>query len=301
MQRLTAKDFPPEALELYDHYVHGRISKREFLDRAAKVAVAGMTAGAMLDLLSPNYAMAEQVSFTDPAIVPLYITYPSPEGNGDVRAYLVTPAGATGKLAAVVVVHENRGLNPYIEDVARRLAKAGFIALAPDGLSSVGGYPGNDEKGKELQATVDPAKLLNDFLAAVDYLQASETTTGKVGIVGFCWGGGTTNWLATVMGDALNAAVPYYGVAAETASVPKIKAPLLIHLAENDQRVNETYPAYEQALKDAGVRYELHRYPGTQHGFHNDSTPRYDEAAAKLSWERTVAFFEKHLEVARQG
>ena len=294
MQRLTAKDFPPEALELYDHFVHGRISKREFLDRAAKVAVAGMTAGAMLDLLSPNYAMAEQVSFTDPAIVPVYITYPSPEGNGDVRAYLVTPAGATTKLPAVVVVHENRGLNPYIEDVARRLGKAGFIALAPDGLSSVGGYPGNDEKGKELQSTVDPAKLLNDFLAAVDYLQASETTTGKVGIVGFCYGGGVSN-NAAVANPKLAAAVPFYGRQPPADKVANIQAPLLLHYAEKDDGVNKGWPDYEAALKANGKTYEVFIYPGTQHGFHNDSTPRYDEAAAELAWQRTIDWFNKYL------
>jgi carboxymethylenebutenolidase len=294
MQRLTAKDFPPEALELYDHFVHGRISKREFLDRAAKVAVAGMTAGAMLDLLSPNYAMAEQVSFTDPAIVPVYITYPSPEGNGDVRAYLVTPAGADGKLPAVVVVHENRGLNPYIEDVARRLAKAGFIALAPDGLSSLGGYPGNDEKGQELQAQVDPAKLLNDFLAAVEYLQASDMTTGKVGIVGFCYGGGVAN-NAAVANPQLAAAVPFYGRQPPADKVPNIQAPLLLHYAEKDDGVNKGWADYEAALKANGKTYEVYVYPGTQHGFHNDSTPRYDEAAAELAWQRTIEWFGRYL------
>ena len=294
MRRMTAKDFPPEALELYDAFVHGRISKRQFLDRAAKVAIAGMTAGAMLDLLSPNYAMAEQVSFTDPAIVPVYITYPSPEGNGDVRAYLVTPAGATGKLPAVVVVHENRGLNPYIEDVARRLAKAGFIALAPDGLSSLGGYPGNDEKGKELQAQVDPAKLLNDFLAAVEYLQASETTTGKVGIVGFCYGGGVSN-NAAVANPKLAAAVPFYGRQPAADLVPNIQAPLLLHYAEKDDGVNKGWPDYEAALTANDKVYEAYVYPGTQHGFHNDSTPRYDQAAAELAWQRTIDWFNKYL------
>jgi len=294
MHRLTAKDFPPQALELYDHYVHGRISKRDFLDRAAKIAVAGMTAGAMLKLLSPDYALAEQVSFTDPEIVPLYIDYPSPEGHGTVRAYLVTPAGATGPLPAVVVVHENRGLNPYIEDVARRVAKAGFIALAPDGLSSVGGYPGNDEKGRELQSQVDPAKLMNDFFAAVEYLQASETTTGKVGIVGFCYGGLVSN-NAAVANPQLAAAVPFYGRQAPPDQVARIQAPLLLHFAETDERVNEGWPAYEEALKANGKTYEAHVYPGTGHGFHNDSTPRYDEAAAELAWQRTIDWFKKYL------
>jgi carboxymethylenebutenolidase len=294
MKRLTAKDFPPEALELYDHYVHGRLSKRQFLDRAARVAVGGLTASAMLSLLSPNYAMAEQVSFTDPDIVPLYITYPSPEGNGDVRAYLVRPAAATAKVAGVVVVHENRGLNPYIEDVARRLAKAGFVALAPDGLSSLGGYPGNDEQGRALQSQVDPAKLMNDFLAAVVFLQGHEATTGKVGITGFCYGGGVAN-MAAVANPELAAAVPFYGRQPPTEEVARIQAPLLLHYAGNDERVNEGWPAYEEALQAQGKTYAAHVYPGTQHGFHNDSTPRYDEAAAALAWQRTVDWFKRYL------
>jgi len=294
MKRLTAKDFPPEALELYDHYVHGRLSKRQFLDRAARVAVGGLTASAMLSLLSPNYAMAEQVSFTDPDIVPLYITYPSPEGNGDVRAYLVRPAAATAKVAGVVVVHENRGLNPYIEDVARRLAKAGFVALAPDGLSSLGGYPGNDEQGRALQSQVDPAKLMNDFLAAVVFLQGHEATTGKVGITGFCYGGGVAN-MAAVANPELAAAVPFYGRQPPTEEVARIQAPLLLHYAGNDERVNEGWPAYEEALQAQGKTYAAHVYPGTQHGFHNDSTPRYDEAAAALAWQRSVDWFKRYL------
>ena len=294
MKRLTARDFPPEALELYDHYVHGRLSKRQFLDRAARVAVGGLTASAMLSLLSPNYAMAEQVSFTDPDIVPLYITYPSPEGNGDVRAYLVRPAAATAKVAGVVVVHENRGLNPYIEDVARRLAKAGFVALAPDGLSSLGGYPGNDEQGRALQSQVDPAKLMNDFLAAVVFLQGHEATTGKVGITGFCYGGGVAN-MAAVANPELAAAVPFYGRQPPTEEVARIQAPLLLHYAGNDERVNEGWPAYEEALQAQGKTYAAHVYPGTQHGFHNDSTPRYDEAAAALAWQRTVDWFKRYL------
>ncbi len=294
MERLTAKDFPPELLELYDGYVHGRLNRRQFLDRAAGLALGGMTALGALAALSPNYAWAEQVKFTDPDIVAEYIEYPSPKGHGQVRGYLVRPAKAEGKLPAVVVVHENRGLNPYIEDVARRLAKAGFLALAPDGLSSVGGYPGNDAKGRELQSRVDPQKLMNDFFAAFEFLLAHEASTGKVGITGFCYGGGVCHATAVAYPE-LGAAVPFYGRQAKPEDVPKIKAPLLIHFAETDPNVNATWPAYEAALKAAGTRYEAHFYPGTGHGFHNDSTPRYDEKAAELAWARTLAWFRTHL------
>jgi carboxymethylenebutenolidase len=294
MTRLTAKDFAPELLELYDGYVHGRISRRQFLDGAAAFAVAGLSATAILASLTPNYAMATQVEFTDPDIVAEYITYPSPKGHGQVRGYLVRPAKASGALPGVVVVHENRGLNPYIEDVARRVAKAGFIALAPDGLSSVGGYPGNDEKGRELQAKVDPEKLMNDFFAAIEYLLARGRTTGKVGITGFCYGGGVAN-AAAVAYPELAAAVPFYGRQPRAEEVPAIKAPLLIHYAEKDERIDAGWPAYEAALKANNKVYEAYIYPGTNHGFHNDSTPRYDEAAAKLAWERTVAWFKKYL------
>lgn len=294
MTRMTARDFPQELLELYDFYAHGKITKREFLDRAGKYAVGGVTAAALLASLSPNYALAQQVEFTDPDIVAEYITYRSEKGHGDVRGYLVRPAKAKGKVAGVVVVHENRGLNPYIEDVARRVAKAGFVALAPDGLSSVGGYPGNDEKGRELQQTVDPEKLMNDFFAAVEHLMASDLTTGKVGIVGFCYGGGVCN-AAAVAYPELAAAVPFYGRQAPAEDVPRIKATLLLHYAELDTRINEGWPAYEAALKEHGKTYEAHIYPGVNHGFHNDSTPRYDEAAAKLAWERTIAWFDRYL------
>ncbi|WP_018631755.1 YghX family hydrolase [Neomegalonema perideroedes] len=292
--RLTAQDFPPELLELYDFYVHGRITKREFLDRAGKFALGGLTAAALLSSLSPDYALAQQVEFTDPAILPEYISYPSPNGHGEVRGYLVRPTGATGPVPGVVVVHENRGLNPYIEDVARRLAKAGFVALAPDGLTSVGGYPGNDDKGRELQQQVDPAKLMNDFFAAVEFLLASDLTTDKIGITGFCYGGGVSN-AAAVAYPELAAAVPFYGRQAPAADVPKIKAPLLLHFAETDPNVNAGWPAYEAALKAEGKIYEGYVYPGTNHGFHNDSTPRYDEAAAELAWSRTLDWFRKHL------
>ena len=294
MTRLTARDFPPALLELYDGYVHGRISRRQFLDRAGMLALGGMTAVGALAALTPNYAWAQQVKFTDPEIVAEYINYPSPNGHGQVRGYRVRPAKATGKLPGLVVVHENRGLNPYIEDVARRVAKAGFIALAPDGLSSVGGYPGNDEKGRELQKQVDPEKLMNDFFAAIEFLAKDKAATGKVGITGFCYGGGVSN-AAAVAYPELAAAVPFYGRQAQPEDVPRIKAPLLLHFAETDANVNATWPAYEAALKAAGKTYEAHVYPGTGHGFHNDSTPRYDEAAAKLAWERTLAWFRTHL------
>ncbi len=294
MQRLTAKDFSPELLELYDFYAHGKLSRREFLDRATAVTFCGLTAVAVLDALTPNYALAQQVEFTDPDIKPEYVTYPSPNGHGEVRAYLVRPANVSGKVPGVVVVHENRGLNPYIEDVARRVAKAGFIALAPDGLSSVGGYPGNDDKGRELQQTVDPEKLMNDFFAAIEWLTAHEETTDKVGITGFCYGGGVAN-AAAVAYPELGAAVPFYGRQANAEDVPKIQAPLLLHYGELDTRINEGWPAYEQALKAAGKTYEAYIYPGANHGFHNDSTPRYNEDAAKLAWDRTIEWFKRHL------
>lgn len=294
MSRLTAKDFAPELLELYDYYAHGKIDRREFLDRAALFTFAGLTAGALLTALSPNYALAEQISFTDPEIVAEYITYPSPKGHGQVRGYLVRPAKATGKVPAVVVVHENRGLNPYIEDVARRLAKSGFIALAPDGLSSVGGYPGNDDKGRELQAKVDPEKLMNDFFAAVEWMMKHPDASGKVGITGFCYGGGVTN-AAAVAYPELGAAVSFYGRQPAAEDVPRIKAPLMLHYGELDTRINEGWPAFEKALKAGGKTYEAYIYPGCNHGFHNDSTPRFDEAAAKLAWERTLGWFRKYL------
>lgn len=294
MARMTAKDFSPELLELYDYYAHGRISKREFVSMAAKFAIGGMTGMTLLSLMSPNYALAQQVEFTDPAIIPEYINYPSPSGHGEVRGYLVRPAAAKGKVPAVVVVHENRGLNPYIEDVARRVAKAGFIALAPDGLSSVGGYPGNDDQGRELQQKVDPSKLMNDFFAAIDFMMRHPATTGKVGITGFCYGGGVSNAAAVAFPD-LAAAVPFYGRQANPEDVAKIKAPLLLHYAELDTRINEGWPAYEEALKAKGKIYEAYIYPGVNHGFHNDSTPRYDKAAADLAWARTITWFNRYL------
>ena len=256
--------------------------------------MGGLTASALLASLRPNYALAQQVSFTDPDIVSEYITYPSAQGNGQVRAYLVKPAKSEGKPPAIVVVHENSGLNPYIEDVARRLAKAGFVALAPDGLTSQGGYPGNDDKGRELQQKVDPVKLMNDFFAAVEFMAAYEGASGKVGITGFCYGGGVAN-AAAVAYPELGAAVPFYGRQAKPEDVPRIKAPLLLQFAENDPNVNQTWPAYEAALKQHGKTYEAYIYPGTNHGFHNDSTPRYDKAAADLAWSRTLDWFNRYL------
>ncbi|NRB16685.1 MAG: dienelactone hydrolase family protein [Rhodobacteraceae bacterium] len=294
MDRLTAKDFDPKLLELYDFYAHGMITKRQFLDGAAKFSVASMTASAILGMMSPNYALAEQVSFNDPDIVPEYIMYPSPNGHGEVRGYLVRPAGVESKLPAVVVVHENRGLNPYIEDVARRLAKAGFMALAPDGLTSVGGYPGNDAEGRAMQKSVDRRKLMNDFFAAVEFMVSHDGSTGNIGITGFCYGGGVAN-AAAVAYPELRAAVPYYGRQAAAEDVPKIQAPLLLHYGALDERVNAGWPEYEAALKANEKAYKAHFYEGANHGFHNDSTPRYDEVMANLSWERTLAHFRTHL------
>lgn len=294
MSRLSAKDIPAELLELYDYYAHGKITKRAFLDGAAKYAIGGLTAAAILARMSPDYAMAQQVPLDDPEIVAEYITYPSPEGHGMVRAYFVRPAGQEVPAPGVVVVHENRGLNPYVEDVARRVAKAGFVALAPDGLTSVGGYPGNDDKGRELQAQVDPEKLMNDFLAAVTFLMESDATTGKVGIVGFCYGGGVASAAATAIPE-LGAAVSFYGRQARAEDVPRIKAPLLLHYAGLDTRINEGWPAFEAALKENGTVYEAHVYADVNHGFHNDTTPRYDEAAARLAWDRTIAWFRQYL------
>ncbi len=288
----TQHDIDQRVFDLYDEYCHGRIDRRTFLSRAAAVTVGGL---AMAQAMLPHYARAQTVSFTDDRIKARYVTYPSPGGNsGQMRGYLVQPAGQ-GPFPAVLVIHENRGLNPYIEDVARRAAVAGFLALAPDGLFPVGGYPGNDDDGRTLQAGLDQAKLRTDMLNSARWLKANALSTGKLGATGFCWGGGTTNFLAVAMGGDLQAAVPYYGAAAETAGVPKIKAPLLIQYAENDERINAMWPAFEAALKAAGVPYQMYSYPGTQHGFHNNSTPRYQEAAAKLSWERTVDHFRKNL------
>nr|WP_242390402.1 YghX family hydrolase [Polymorphum gilvum] len=294
IRRKTAKDFPQELLDLYDFYAHGRITKREFLDKAAKFAVGGITAAMLLDQLAPNYALAQQVAPDDAGIEASRITYPSPNGHGEVNGYLVRPAGATGTLPAVLVIHENRGLNPYIEDVARRMAKAGFMALAPDGLTSVGGYPGNDDRGRELQQSVDATKLMNDFFAGFEYLTGRNDSTGKVGAVGFCYGGGVVNAIAVAYPE-LAAGVPFYGRQPRPEDATAIQAPLLLHFAEMDERINEGWPAFEAALKAAGKTYTAYMYPGVNHGFHNDTTPRYDAAAAQLAEERTIAFFKQYL------
>ena len=291
-QALTQREIDQRVFDLYDEYCHGRIDRREFLQQAAAVTVGGL---AMAQALLPRYAQAQTISFTDERIGGRYVTYPSPGGtSGTMRGYLVQPSGA-GPFSAVLVIHENRGLNPYIEDVARRVATEGFLALAPDGLFPVGGYPGNDDDGRTLQAGLDQGKLRTDMLNSARFLKAHALSAGKLGVTGFCWGGSTTNFLAVTLGADLKAAVPFYGAAAETAAVSGIKAPLLIQYAENDERINALWPAYEAALKASGVLYEMYKYPGTQHGFHNNSTPRYQEAAAKLAWERTIAFFKKHL------
>lgn len=294
MKRMKASDFSRELLELYDGYVHGQVTKRSFLDHAAKFAVGGMTAGAILESLQPNYALAQQVAVDDPDIVSSSITYMSPDGHGEIRADFVKPAGAEGPLPAVLVIHENRGLNPYIADVARRAAKAGFIAMAPDGLSPLGGYPGTDEEGRAMQKELDRAKLMQDFFAAFEHLSGLDEINGKVGAVGFCYGGGVCNALAVAYPE-LAASVPFYGRQADAADVPRIEAPLLLHYAGLDERINAGWPAYEAALQEHGKTYTAHIYPDVNHGFHNDTTPRFDEAAAGLAWQRTTDFFNLHL------
>ena len=292
LQPVTQTEIDQRVFDLYDEYCHGRIDRREFLLQAAAVTAGGL---AMAQALLPRYAQAQTISFTDERIKARYVSYPSPGGNsGTMRGYLVQPSGA-GPFPAVLVIHENRGLNPYIEDVARRAATEGFLALAPDGLSPAGGYPGNDDDGRALQASLDQAKLRTDMLNSARFVKTHALSTGKLGVTGFCWGGSTANFLATALGADMHAGVPFYGAAAETARVPEIKAPLLVQYAENDERINAMWPAFETALKAAGATYEMHKYPGTQHGFHNNSTPRYHEASAKLAWERTIAFFKKNL------
>lgn len=292
--RMKASDFHPYILEIFDGYVHGKLTKREFIREAGKFAAAGVTGLMILNQLAPDYALAQQVKADDPSIITKKVVVPSPEGHGTINGLLARPAQAKGKLPAVLVIHENRGLNPYIEDVARRLAKAGYLALAPDGLTSAGGYPGNDEMGREFQAKLDPAMLLEDFFASFEYLRDHSDSTGKVGAVGFCYGGGVCNALAVAYPD-LGASVPYYGRQPRAEEVPAIKAPLLIHYAEADERINGGWLPYQAALISSQKRYEVHFYPGTQHGFHNDSTPRYDKTAAELSWARTLAFFNANL------
>lgn len=293
MNRLRASDFHPEVLKLFDAYVHGGVSRREFLDRAAPFT-AGASAAAVLASLSPNYAWAQQVPEGDGRIRVERVDYDSPEGHGAIRAYLVRPAEAQGKLPGVVVVHENRGLNPYIEDVARRLGAAGYLALAPDGLTPQGGYPGNDNEGRRLQAELDRGKLVQDFAAAVAHLQQHPDCSGKVGVVGFCFGGYVVNQLAVSI-PTLAAGVAFYGRQPAGESVPGIEAALLLHFAGLDERVNQGWPAYEDALKRHGKSYAAHVYPNVNHGFHNDTTPRYDESAAELAWRRSLDFFARHL------
>ena len=298
MNRPTASDFDQELLNLYDDYAHGRLDRRGFMERASRFAAGGLTAAALLEMLSPNYALADQVAKDDPRIEASYAEYDSPQGAGKMRGYLVKPSKAAGKLPGVVVVHENRGLNPYIEDVARRVAAAGFVAFAPDALFPLGGYPGNDDKGREMQAKRDPAQMTEDFVAAARWLAAHAACYGKVGVVGFCYGGGMANTLAVRLPEVIRAAVPFYGRQPTAEEAAKIKAALLLHYAEKDTRITEGWPAYEAALKKAGVRSTAYIYPGTNHGFHNDTTPRYDDAAAKLAWERTIAFFSAELKAA---
>ncbi|MEY4593531.1 MAG: hypothetical protein RIR18_2426 [Pseudomonadota bacterium] len=294
MPRQTANDFHPEVLKLFDQYVHGLLPRRDFLKSAGKFAVGAVTAEGLLEALSPKFAEAQQVATDDPRIKGAFVEYPSPQGYGTVRGYLVKPANAKGKLPTVLVVHENRGLNPHIADIARRLALDGFIAFAPDALFPLGGYPGDEDKARELFPKLDQAKTREDFIAAANELKKLPEGNGKVGVVGFCYGGGIANFLATRIPD-LAAAVPFYGNQPPVEDVAKIKAPLLIHYAENDERINAGWPKYEAALKAAGVKHEAYIYPGVQHGFNNDTTPRFDEAAAKLAWQRTVAFFKRHL------
>jgi carboxymethylenebutenolidase len=291
---MKASDFHPYILEIFDGYVHGKLTKREFIREAGKFAAAGVTGLMILNQLKPDYALAQQVKTDDPAIITSRVTVPSPDGHGSINGLLAKPAKARGKLPTVLVIHENRGLNPYIEDVVRRLAKAGYMALGPDGLSSVGGYPGNDETGREYQAKLNPAKLLEDFFASFEYLRDHPESTGKVGAVGFCYGGGVCNALAVAYPE-MAASVPYYGRQPRVEEVPAIKAPLLVHYAEVDERINAGWLPYQAALIAQQKRFVVHFYPGTQHGFHNDSTPRFDTKAAELSWARTLAFFNENL------
>jgi carboxymethylenebutenolidase len=295
MERKTAQEFDQELLYLYDYYVHRQIDRATFLSRAAKFAVGGLTAVALLEMLNPHYAFAAQVAKDDARVKSDYVKYPSPEGSGEMRGLLAKPAGATGKLAGVIVAHENRGLNPYIEDVARRVALAGYVAFAPDALYPAGGYPGNDDDGRTMQAKLDSKKITEDFVAATKFLHTHADCNGKIGVTGFCFGGAIANTLAWRLPDIVKASVPYYGGQPTAENTAKIKGALLIHYGELDTRVNAGWPAYETALKAARVEYQAFIYPGVNHGFHNDTTPRYDKAAAELSWARTLGFFKSKL------
>jgi carboxymethylenebutenolidase len=293
MERKKASDFPQELLDEFHLYQHGEIDRRAFFDRASRFAVGGLTVTAIFEMLRPNYAWAQQIKKEDPRIRVETVTVPSPQGNGSIKGHFARPATGT-RWPAVLVIHENRGLNPYVEDVARRLATEGFMAFAPDGLTSVGGYPGDDEKGGQLFGTVDRAKMTEDFIASIAWLKARPDFTGKAGVVGFCFGGGQANILATRLPD-LGAAVPFYGGPPPAADIPKIKAAVLVHHGEADAGQVARWPDYDKALTAAGVTHEGYIYPKAQHGFHNDTTPRYDEAAAKLAWSRTLAWFNKYL------
>jgi carboxymethylenebutenolidase len=295
MERMKASDFPQELLDEFHLYVHGEIDRRAFLDRAGKYAVGGLTAAAIFEMLRPNYAWAQQVPANDARIRVETVTIPSPQGNGSINGYLAKPAKAAGKLPAILVVHENRGRNPYTEDTTRRLAIANFIAVAPDGLTSVGGYPGDEEKASALFGKVDRAKMTEDFVAAANWLKNHPEGNGRVGVVGFCFGGGISNTLAVRMGPDLAAAVPFYGGAPPAADVSKIRAAVLVHHGQADKRLVDAWPEYEAALKANKVRYEGYIYPNAQHGFHNDTTPRYDEAAAKQAWQRTIDWFNRYV------
>ena len=293
-KRRKASDFPQEVLALFDGYVHGHIQRRDFLEGAGKVLGGGAAAAAVLEALRPNYAWARQVAADDVRIRQEYVTYPSPDGSGTMRGYMAVPAGATEPEPAVLVIHENRGLNPYIEDVVRRFAAAGFVALGPDALTPLGGYPGNDDEGRAMQRQLDRDVMMEDWVAAFRFLRDHETTTGRVGAVGFCYGGGVVNQLAVRL-PGLGAGVPFYGSAPAPEDVPSIQAPLMIQLAGLDERINARYPAYQEALEASGKDFVVHMYEGANHGFHNDTTPRYDEEAASLAQERTIAFFNEHL------
>jgi carboxymethylenebutenolidase len=293
VERRKASDFPPEVLTLFTGFAHGEITRREFLDKAAKFAVGGFTAAAMLESLQPNFALAQQVARDDARIKTEYLTYPSPQGSGTMRGYLARPAGA-GKWPGIVVIHENRGLNPHIEDVTRRLALEDFVAFAPDALTPVGGYPGDEEKAAQLFRELNAEKRAEDLIAAADFLKARPECTGKIGAVGFCFGGAILNMMAVRI-PYLAAAVPFYGAQPSAADAARIKAPLLLHYAEKDERINAGWPAFEAALKANNIKYQMYMYPGTNHAFLNDTTPRYDEAAAKLAWSRTIAFFKENL------
>lgn len=295
MERKEASEFPQELLDIYDEYVHGIIDRRVFFGKAAKFATAGVTAAALIESLSPHYAWAEQVSKSDSRLKTEYVEYDSPKGHGKMRGYLARPAKASGKLPSVLVIHENRGLNPYVEDVARRAAVAGFLSFAPDALTPLGGYPGNDDDGRKLQSQLDRNKITEDFVAAAEFLNAHPLSSKSTGVVGFCFGGGMSNALAVRLPQIIKAAAPFYGAQPSAEDTKKIKAKIQLHYAELDKRVNAGWPEYEKALKENGISYEAHIYSQTNHGFHNDTTPRYDEAAAKLAWDRTIAFFKKNL------